>query len=362
MQMNVDLHFMSRAFDLASQGRYTTTPNPCVGCVIVSDGQVIGEGFHRKAGEAHAEIAALQAATDTVAGTDVYVTLEPCSHHGRTGPCVEALIEAKVARVVIGNEDPNPKVAGQQQLKEAGIEVVTGLFAERGEALNRGFFKRQRTGRPFVKIKLGTSLDFSAALANGDSQWITGAAARGDVQRLRAESCAIISGVGTVIADDPRFTVRAQRLEMAGRQPTRVILDHHLRTPVQSKLLAESGATIIYTTSSDANKIDALSNSGALVETLGELDDLDALLKALGRREMNEVMIEAGPTLAGAAIEQAVFDELIVYLAPKILGRGSRAAAQVSGIEQLPEKNPLALVDVTQFDEDVRLTYIPAKN
>src|SRR5512135_2431955 len=297
----IDSQWMARALCLAERGLYTTAPNPRVGCVLVKDGKIIGEGWHERAGEPHAEVHALRAAGGAARGATAYVTLEPCSHHGRTPPCADALIAAGVSRVVSAMQDPNPLVAGQglQKLSDAGIEVECGLMEAAARELNIGFVSRMTRGMPWVRSKIAASLDGRTALANGTSKWITGEAARRDVQHWRARSCAILTGIGTVLADDPQLNVRSME---SARQPLRAVVDNGLRIPPAARLLQQPGA-VIYTATQDAQKIAALEKSGARVAVLADAGgqvDLSAVLRDLAERGCNEVLVEAGSKLNGA--------------------------------------------------------------
>lgn len=365
--------YMQRALALAQRGFYTTAPNPRVGCVLVASGKVVGEGFHAKAGEPHAERNALLAAGENARGATCYVTLEPCSHIGRTGPCADALIDAGVHRVIAAMEDPHSKVAGQgfAKLRAAGVQVDVGLLEPDARALNPGFIRRMETGRPYVRIKLAMSLDGRTAMASGESKWITGDAAREDVQHWRACSSAIISGIGTVLADDPSLTVRPQSWQAltypdaAVRQPMRVILDRSLQIPATAKLLGEAGqALLVSSRDSDsvvvAESIDALTEKGAeviRVPSSGSGIDLVALLDELGRRECNEVLVEAGPTLAAAFVREGLFDELLIYMAPTLLGSSARALLAMPELEKMSEQIRLTLFDCVQLGDDLRLRY-----
>lgn len=361
-----DHGYMARALRLAARGLYTTDPNPRVGCVLVRDGAVVGEGWHERAGEPHAEVNALRAAGADARGATCYVTLEPCAHHGLTPPCAEALVSAGVARVIAAMEDPNPAVAGQglARLRAAGIVVEHGLLANQAEALNPGFLKRMRGGRPFVRCKLAMSLDGRTAMASGESQWITGPEARRDVQRLRARSSAILTGAGTVLADDPSFTVRAAELgedEPAGglRQPLRVVVDPHLSTPPTARMLSLPGSTLILTTSDDTAEAGALLAAGAEVARLpGTPDtvDLDAVLELLGQRGMNEVHLETGATLAGAMLRAGLVDELVVYMAPLLLGDGARGLFHLPGLASMADRVELEIVDLRAVGRDWRIS------
>lgn len=356
-----DASFMEQALALARRGRYSTPPNPCVGCVLVRDGAVIATGWHRRAGEAHAEAAALAALPpDGARGATAYVTLEPCNHRGRTPPCSDALIEAGVARVVYAAPDPNPAVAGggAARLADAGVEVSGGLMRAASEALNPGFFHHARHGRPRVRVKLATSLDGAAALADGESRWITGEAARADVQRLRAESGAVVTGIGTVLDDDPSLNVRDPSLETAGRQPLRVVLDSRLRLPPGARLLSLSGETRVFYVRAEGDRA-ALEDAGAVTESLPAGDtgvDLGAAIGRLAALGVNDVLVEAGPRLAGAFLASGRVDELVVYVAPKLLGRSSRRAFDLPSPARLADALTLELLDSTRCGDDLRLT------
>jgi diaminohydroxyphosphoribosylaminopyrimidine deaminase/5-amino-6-(5-phosphoribosylamino)uracil reductase len=367
-----DHEFMARALRLAERGLYTTDPNPRVGCVLVRDGQVVGEGWHRRAGEPHAERIALAAAGEAARGATAYVSLEPCSHHGRTPPCSEGLIAAGVARVVAAMRDPNPQVAGEGMggLQEAGVATQTGLLEAAAEDLNPGFLKRMREGRPYVRCKLGMSLDGRTAMAGGESQWITGEAARRDVQRLRARSSAILTGIGTVLADDPSMNVRLSAAELSGvesddylRQPMRVILDARLRTPPRARLLSLPGQVLVVCGEGASAETEAeLRSVGADVLRLPQLGgriDLHALLRALAQKGVNELLIESGATLAGNALQAGLVDELVVYVAPNLMGDAARGLVRMPGLEHLSERVKLEYRDVRRTGSDLRLTLTP---
>lgn len=364
-----DERYMARALELARRGRFTTTPNPNVGCVIVLDGQIVGEGWHQRAGEPHAEVHALRMAGDRARGATAYVTLEPCSHHGRTPPCCDALIAAGVKRVVAAMQDPNPQVAGRglHRLHQAGIEVSHGLMMQEAEALNRGFLKRMRTGFPWIQLKLGASLDGRTAMASGESQWITSSAARRDVQRLRAQSSAILSSSATVLADNPSLTVRwseldseSQRLvdEAELRQPVRVIVDSQNRVTPHHKLIEQSGETWLMRQQVDDRHWPETVTQIPVPLRDSQLD-LVALMMVLGQRQINSVWVEAGATLAGALIQAGLVDELIVYVAPKLLGNDARGLCQLAGLTQLVDAPVFAFRDIRQVGDDVRLTLTP---
>ena len=365
-----DHRHMARALQLARLGRYTTDPNPRVGCVLVREGQVVGEGFHRRAGEPHAERVAIADAGGKAAGATAYVTLEPCCHQGKTPPCTEGLLEAGVARVIAAMRDPNPLVAGKglQQLADAGLEVACGLLEADARALNPGFIKRMSEQRPFVRLKLAMSLDGRTAMASGESQWITGEAARADVQKLRAGSSAIVTGIGTLLADDPSMNVRLSAAELPGvqgeefvLQPLRVVLDSRVRTPVTARMLKLPGQTLVCVNeSARQEQLDALLAVGAEVLRLprgGGGLDLQALLAALAGRQVNEVLFECGAALAGAAMQAGIVDEMLVYLAPHLMGDKALGLVQLPGAERMADRIDLRLTDVRRIGEDLRLTY-----
>ena len=348
---------MSHALQLAERGVYSTDPNPRVGCVLVKDGRVVGEGWHHVAGGPHAEIHALNHAGAKARGATAYVTLEPCCHHGKTPPCSEALIAAGVARVVAAMTDPNPKVSGKglQQLRDAGIEVDSGLIESQALALNPGFVHRMRSGRPWVRCKSALSLDGKTALANGQSQWITGDAARLDVQRFRARSSAIVTGIGTVLADNPSLTVRIDTGLHPVRQPLRVVLDTHLRIAPGAKILAPPGRTLIFTTVGDTQRAAALQSDNVQVVALPELQ-LDVILIHLAQEQCNEVWIEAGAILSGAFLSAGLVDELVLYIAPKLLGDAARGLFQLPALSALADAVSLEMTDVRMVGKDLRIT------
>jgi diaminohydroxyphosphoribosylaminopyrimidine deaminase / 5-amino-6-(5-phosphoribosylamino)uracil reductase len=368
MFSDFDRFAMQRALTLAARGLETTDPNPRVGCVIAQHGRIIGEGWHERAGEAHAEVAALRAAGAQAAGAHVYITLEPCSHQGRTPPCADALRAAGVARVVYAIGDPNPLVNGRgaASLRAGGIVVETGLMEKEATELNAGFIKRMQHGTPLVRVKLAMSLDGRTALANGLSRWITGEAAREDVQHWRARSSAILTGVGTVLADDPRLDVRLAVAEgvQERRQPLRVVLDTQLRTPPGARLFDSGGEVLILTGHSvpDEARAGALSARGARIEWLPADADrlvLSSVLERLGELEMNEVLVEAGATLAGELLHSGLVDELLLYVAPKFLGPDARPLVDLPQLQHLDDANVYALLGVQQFGEDLRLRLRP---
>ena len=351
-----DHRFMAQALRLAERGLYSASPNPRVGCVIVRAGQVVGEGWHERAGTPHAEAHALLQAGDQARGATVYVTLEPCSHPGRTPPCADALIAAGVGRVVTAMRDPNPQVAGQgmARLEQAGINIESGLLEQQARELNIGFISRMTRGRPWVRLKAAASLDGKTALNNGKSKWITGPAARMDVQHWRARSCAILTGVGTVLADDPQMNVR--EIETS-RQPLRVIVDSSLKMPPSAKILA-GGNALIACALDDAAKTQALRSSGAEVLVLDGSDgrvDLPRLLPVLAEREVNELMIEAGATLNGALLNAGLVDEMVLYLAPVLMGDAARGLFALQELQQMDQRKTLAVQDVRLVGQDIRV-------
>ncbi len=368
-----DSHWMACALRLAERGLYSTSPNPRVGCVLVRDGKVVGEGWHQRAGEAHAETHALSAAGEEARGATAYITLEPCSHHGRTPPCTDALLAAGVKRVVAAVQDPNPQVAGAgiAKLRAAGIAAECGLMEAAARELNIGFFARMTRGTPWVRSKIAMSLDGRTALRNGTSQWITGKAARQDVQHWRARSCAVLTGIGTILADDPQLNVREVE---TSRQPLRVVLDSYLRLPVSARILhplpspsggelargpaGGEGGVLVYTATKDATKIAALEKAGARVTVLPDANgrvDLSAALRDLAANGCNEVLVETGSALNGALLQAGLVDELVLYLAPQLLGDMARGMAQLGELMSLDQRIELDWQDVRQVGKDLRI-------
>lgn len=355
-----DYTHMAQALRLAERGLWTTDPNPRVGCVIVRDDEVVGEGWHKRAGEPHAEVHALRQAGERARAATAYVTLEPCSHHGLTPPCADALLKAGVARVVAAMVDPNPKVAGQglARLEQAGIETAVGLLETEARQLNPGFISRFTRGRPYVRCKMAMSLDGRTALANGESKWITGVAAREDVQRLRARSSVIVTGINTVLADDPRMNAR---VPFECKQPDRVVLDSSLRIPLDAQILQQEGQSWIATTTPDEESREALEHAGiGVIELLSEDGklDLQALMGQLNDLHYNEVLIEAGPTLSGAFLAAGFVDELVVYMAPHLLGDSARGLFHLPLLERMEQRVALELKDLRQVGGDIRLTLL----
>jgi len=363
---------MAHALQLAARGSHSTAPNPAVGCVLLdAAGQVVGEGWHRRAGEPHAEVLALRAAGDRARGGTAYVTLEPCSHHGRTPPCADTLVEAGLRRVVAAAQDPNPRVAGAglRTLRDAGIETAVGLLEREALALNRGFVSRMARGRPWVTVKLGASADGRTALADGSSQWITSPAARGDVQRLRARASAILTGIGTVEADDPALTVRDPALDLAGRDPLRVVFDSAGRLRAATRLVQDGRPTLVFATAQGVLALrDRLGTQhmNVSVESLADdatgRIDLAAALRRLAELECNDVLVEAGPRLAGSFVTHGLADEIVLYVAPALLGDTARPSfALPQPLRALADRPQYSFYEVRQVGPDLRLTLRPAE-
>jgi len=371
MTVNTHEHWMAKAIKLAQKGLYTTHPNPRVGCVLVKDEQVIGQGFHVKAGEGHAEVNALADTKQDVVGATAYVTLEPCSHQGKTPPCADALIKAGVARVVFGMQDPNPDVSGRglEKIKKAGIEVIGPVLEADCEALNPGFIKRMREGLPFIRVKLAMSLDGRTAMESGESQWITGPEARLDVQRLRAQSDAIVTGIGSVLMDNPSMTVRIDSDDQEAdaktvRQPLRVVMDTALSILPEAKILYPTNQACVFCVEDDLENehLDALKKKGVTVRFSprgedGRLDLLDAM-EQLADAGINEVLLETGAELAGGFLQAGLVDEIVIYMAPKLLGSSARPLFQLP-LETMDEAVELELKSVSQIGQDLRLVYQP---
>ncbi len=351
-----DREWMARALAFAGRGLYTTTPNPRVGCILVRDGAVVGEGWHEAAGKPHAEVHALEQAGARAKGATAYVTLEPCSHHGRTPPCADALIKAGVARVVAAMQDPNPRVAGEgfARLSAAGIDVEHGLMEQEARELNIGFVSRMTRGRPWVRLKIAASLDGRTALANGKSQWITGEAARADGHHWRARACAVLTGIGTLRDDDPRLNVRHVQTP---RQPLKVLIDSRLEASPNARLFDAPG-TLVFCAEEAPERAQPLRARGAEIVVLpnarGKVD-LAAMLAELGRREINELHVEAGFRLNGSLLEEGCVDELLVYLAPSVIGDSGQGMFRLPAISDLGEQRRLSIAQVAQIGEDVRI-------
>lgn len=362
--------YMARALKLAARGRFTTHPNPNVGCVIVKDGEIVGEGFHYRAGEPHAEVHALRMAGEKAQGATAYVTLEPCSHHGRTPPCCEALIAAGVSRVVAAMQDPNPQVAGRglYRLQQEGVDVSHGLMMNEAEALNKGFLKRMRTGFPWIQLKMGASLDGRTAMSSGESQWITSPQARRDVQRLRAQSHAILTSSATVLADDPALTVRWDELNADTqalypqenlRQPLRIVIDSQNRVTPQHRIVEQAGETLFARTREDERQWPENVRTLLVPEHNGRLD-LVVLMMLLGKQQINSIWVEAGSTLAGALLEAGLVDELIVYIAPKLLGSDARGLCVLPGLEKLEQAPHFKFNEIRHVGPDICLHLVNA--
>jgi diaminohydroxyphosphoribosylaminopyrimidine deaminase / 5-amino-6-(5-phosphoribosylamino)uracil reductase len=360
-----DYEYMARALRLAERAVFTAHPNPRVGCVLVVDGKVIGEGWHRKTGEAHAEINALAMAGSRANGCTAYVTLEPCNHDGKTSPCTHALIDAGVVEVVAAMADPNPAVAGSgfEALRHAGIGVRVGLMEAAARALNRGFASRFERGRPFVRLKIAAGIDGKTAMATGESQWITGEAARRDVQKLRASSGAVMTGAATVMADNPALTVRDKSIDHDGMQPLRVVLDSRLRMPASSRMLNMPGSTAVFCVDERNRKM--LEDAGAQVYVVADADgkiDLAAVMNKLGELQINDVLVEAGRSLAGAIVASSLADELVIYLAPHMMGSETRGMLLTPEWTDLDQRQTLRFVDVRMVGQDLRITARPEED
>ncbi|MGC1330672.1 bifunctional diaminohydroxyphosphoribosylaminopyrimidine deaminase/5-amino-6-(5-phosphoribosylamino)uracil reductase RibD [Pseudomonas sp.] len=368
-QAVLDARYMARAIELARRGLYTTHPNPRVGCVIVRDGQVVGEGWHVRAGEGHAEVHALRQAGELARGATAYVTLEPCSHHGRTPPCADALVNAGLARVVAAMQDPNPEVAGRglKRLADVGIEVLSGVLEGEARGLNPGFLKRMEQGVPFVRVKLAMSLDGRTAMASGESKWITGPAARSAVQRLRARSSAVLTGADSVLADDARMTVRAEELGLdpattalaTERPPLRVLIDGRLRVPLTAAFFQAGPSLVVTCTQGDA---DAYRQQGHELLVMNAVDghvDLGHLLTLLAARGSSEILVEAGPTLAGAFARLGLVDEYQLFVAGQFLGSSARPLLDWP-LARMSEAPRLKIIEMRAVGDDWRVIAIPA--
>ena len=360
MSCSDDRRHMARALELAERGLYTTTPNPRVGCVIVREGAVVGEGWHERAGAPHAEANALAMAGAATRGATAYVTLEPCAHYGRTPPCAPALVAAGVARVVAAMRDPNPRVAGQgfAILEKAGVQARCGVLESEARELNIGFVQRMTRGRPWTRLKIAASLDGKTALDNGASQWITGPEARRDGHAWRARACAVLTGIGTVKDDDPELTVR----EVATpRQPLRIVVDSRLETPPGARVLRDGA--LIAAAFDEAERSAALRARGAEIVVLPDARgkvELGALMTELGRRELNEVHVEAGFKLNGSLLREQLVDELVIYLAPHIIGDRARGMFDLPALEALSARRPLEIRDIRRVGDDIRVIARPA--
>jgi diaminohydroxyphosphoribosylaminopyrimidine deaminase/5-amino-6-(5-phosphoribosylamino)uracil reductase len=362
----IDVEHMARALQLAANGLYDTAPNPAVGCVLVKDARVVGTGWTAPAGGPHAEIVALKAAGAAARGATAYVTLEPCCHTGRTGPCTKALLAAGIARVVFAGRDPNPRVngGGAAELAAAGVTVEGGVMEREAEPLNRGFFTRMRRGVPYVRSKLAVSLDGRTALANGASKWITSAAARSDVHRWRARSSAVLTGSGTIVEDDPSLDARRPEAEIPEsigiKQPLRVVIDARLKMPPTARTLSLPGEVLVLTTRAlDDPKAQALRAAGARIDRIAgdaEHCDLRAVIAHLGGLEINDVWVEAGAGLNGALLKAGLIDELIIYMAPRVLGATARGMFEVPALESLADATQVSFDDIRRIGTDLRIT------
>ncbi|KKY51730.1 diaminohydroxyphosphoribosylaminopyrimidine deaminase [Pseudomonas amygdali pv. tabaci str. ATCC 11528] len=370
-QAALDVHYMARALELARNGLYSTHPNPRVGCVIVRDGQIVGEGWHVRAGEPHAEVHALRQAGELARGATAYVTLEPCSHQGRTPPCADALVNAGLARVVAAMQDPNPEVSGRGLLRlmNAGIGVQCGVLESEARALNKGFLKRMETGQPYIRVKMAMSLDGRTAMASGESQWITGPEARSAVQRLRAQSSVVLTGADTVLADKARLTVRPDELGLnaeltalaAARPPLRVLIDGRLRVPLDAPFFQAGSALVV--TCAAASARGRYQEEGhemlALADSAGHVD-LRKLMVELATRGVNEVLVEAGPRLAGAFARLGLVDEFQIFIAGKFLGSSARPLLDLP-LAQMSEALELNIVQMRAVGNDWRVIALPVR-
>ena len=366
-----DFTYMARAMQLAKKGLYTTQPNPRVGCVIVNKNQIVGEGYHHKAGEPHAEIFALKQAGENAQGATAYVSLEPCAHHGKTPPCADALINAGIKRVVCAMQDPNPLVAGQglERLQQAGIETSSGVLQAEAQALNPGFIKRMQTGLPYVRVKLAMSLDGRTAMASGESKWITGEAARHDVQKMRARSSIVLTGSGTVIADNPSMNLRLDAAELGIEngiepfQPLRGVIDSQLVVEPDSQVFKSRGDTLIFTLAeSIASSGNAKKFKAAQLVTIkprsGKLDLL-ALMQYLAEQQVNEVHVEAGSKLCGALLALQLVDEIVIYMAPNIMGDSAKGLFHLPQLQSMKQRTDLSIKDVRAIGKDWRIIAVP---
>lgn len=365
-------YWMAKAIQLAKKGLYTTRENPRVGCVIVKNNSMLGEGYHAYPGEAHAEIYAINSMSfEDIKDSTVYVTLEPCAHTGKTPPCVDALIEAKPKQVVIAMQDPNPLVAGKsvEKLKQHGIEVIEGILESNAFNLNKGFIKRMSCDLPYVRVKMAMSLDGKTALSNGQSEWISGTESRQDVQKLRAQSCAVLSGINTVLNDNPSLNVRLSAselgLEKNIKQPIRVILDSQLAMPLDAKLLSLEGETWIFTSTDDAKKSKLLEDAGAVVFQLSDNQkslDLTQVMQVLAQQNINEIHTECGAKLAGALLKEQLVDDLVVYMAPKLLGAQSKSLLDFGELTQMDQVIDVNIDSVVHIGQDLKLQIKPLYN
>ncbi|HEU5399145.1 MAG TPA: bifunctional diaminohydroxyphosphoribosylaminopyrimidine deaminase/5-amino-6-(5-phosphoribosylamino)uracil reductase RibD [Gammaproteobacteria bacterium] len=361
-----DHGYMAEALRLAELGLYTTDPNPRVGAVVVKDGEVVGRGFHARAGEAHAEVLAMKEAGAAAKGADLYLTLEPCSHQGKTPPCAEAVIAAGIKRVVAAMTDPNPQVSGKgfEKLKAAGIATAQGLMEADARALNPGFISRMTRGRPWVRSKLAVSLDGRTALATGESKWISGETSREDVHRWRARSSAVLTGIGTLLKDDPSLNVR---LPGEWRQPIKVVVDSYLSTPPDAKILKQQPDSVfIATTVEDPEEQELLARAGANIQAFpakgGGMMDLKAVLETLAELECNEVLVEAGAGMNGPLLAAGLIDEIILYMAPHLLGDTARGMFSLPTLASMEQRRQVDIVDMRMIGKDIRLILRPKQD
>ena len=363
-----DYAYMAQALRLAEKGIYTTRNNPRVGCVIVRENEVVGKGFHQYPGQAHAEINALENAVGRTENATVYINLEPCAHTGKTPPCIEALIAAKISRVVVAMQDPNPQVNGKglAYLETNGIETDCNILKSEAEELNKGFIHRVSIGRPYVTIKSAISLDGKTALQSGESKWISSDESRLDVQKLRARSCAIMTSIDTILSDDPRLTVRLSNeelgLEQNLQQPTRVILDTHLRIPINAQVLNLPEEVIIYTASIKSDKLKKLKDQNIEVVKVEQSDnnlDLISVMHDLAKREINELLVESGSTLVGSLIDKKLADEMIIYIAPHLLGESSKGLAKLDSISTMQDRINFQICQTRKVGQDIKLQLKP---
>ncbi len=365
--MNTSVHqfYMARAIQLAYKGLYSTQPNPRVGCVIVKDERIVGEGYHQQAGGPHAEIHALHQAAEQARGSTAYVSLEPCSHHGKTPPCADALIDAGVSHVVCAMQDPNPLVSGQglEKLRKAGIQVESGVLQAEAEAVNPGFIKRMRQGLPLVRVKLAMSLDGRTAMASGESQWITGEAARLDVQKLRARSSVILTGSGTVLADNPSMNVRltASDLNLAVEpyQPLRAVIDSQLKVPADSRIFKLQGESVLFCGGTPSADYVEINTQQMPVDDSTSQLDLEKVLVWLAKQQANEVHVEAGSVLCGALLSQQLVDEIVIYMAPHLMGDSARGLFHLPGLSRMSQRVDVQINDIRAVGKDWRITLVP---
>jgi len=368
--------YMARAIELARKGLYSTKPNPAVGCVLVKDGEVVGEGWHRQAGMPHAEREALAVAGENAAGADAYVTLEPCSHFGRTPPCADGLLEAGVKRVVVAMQDPNPLVAGDgiKRLQQGGVEVQVGLLEAEARKVNSGFIRRMESKLPYVRLKIASSIDGRTAMQNGESKWITGPESRQEVHKMRAQAGALISGIGTVLADDPSLTVRLadeeleqMNLTQQNCHPIRVVLDHNLSMPLEAKMLGLQGRTILMTSREAVERstevVETMHAKGVEIVAVSAEDDrldIESILTYLAQEEqVNDVMVESGAIVAGAFVESGFVNEIHWFMAPSLMGHEAKPMFELPGLESMQDKIELQVKTIDRCGEDVRMVFVP---